>query len=85
MKVVALLGAVAFLGLAQVPASAAPGAPFCARVNGGFPQGAYDDCSYASFEHCRMSIIGIGGFCVQNPYYAWRGEPRVRRTAPRHR
>lgn len=84
MKALALLGAVAVLGLAPAPANAGPGAPFCARVNGGAFLGAYDDCSYASFEQCRMSIIGIGGFCVQNPYYVGRAEPR-RRHVDRYR
>ena len=85
MKALVLLGAIAVLGLVQAPANAGPGAPFCQRVNGGYPHGAYDNCSFASFEQCRMSIIGIGGFCVQNPYYVWRSEPRRRRPPAGYR
>ena len=63
-------------------AEAGYGAPVCARVNGGAHMGAYDDCSYFSFEQCRIDRIGIGGFCVQNPYYVWAEEPPPRK---RHR
>jgi hypothetical protein len=85
MKVLTLLGAAALLGLSHLPAQAGYGAPFCARVNGGAFSGAYDDCSYMSFEQCRISTIGVGGFCVQNPYYAWRGDPYAADVAPRRR
>jgi hypothetical protein len=76
MKKFVILGALAILALTDGPAQAGPGAPFCRRVNGGAWQGAHDDCSYFSFEQCRMSSIGVGGFCVQNPYYARVAEPR---------
>ena len=86
MRTFAVLGALAILVLSEVAAQAGPGGPFCRRVNGGARAGAYDDCSYFSFEQCRMSSFGVGGFCVQNPYYAMRGEPRrLRRHAYRER
>jgi len=30
-------------------------------------------CYYASYEQCMTTMSGIGGFCVQSPYY----HPRV--------
>jgi hypothetical protein len=85
MKTIVLMGAAALLTLSALPAQAGYDAPFCRRVNGGAWTGAYDDCSYRSFEQCRMSAVGVGGFCVQNPYFAGAPYPRgreVRRRPP---
>ena len=32
-----------------------------------FRSGA-QDCSYRTFEQCRVSSLGVGGICVQNPW-----------------
>jgi len=30
-------------------------------------------CYYTSWEQCRVTMSGIGGYCIQSPYY--RGAP----------
>ena len=49
--------------------------PWCLeRRNGG------QDCSYHSFEQCRVSQSGLGGSCVRNPFLSQctRKPPRQR-------
>jgi Protein of unknown function (DUF3551) len=66
-----------------------------AGVHDGFAQSAYDypwcavytktsgaiSCYYTSFEQCITTMRGIGGTCIQSPYYGAgpRWEPRPRR------
>lgn len=33
------------------------------------PVNAAQSCYYKSLEQCRMTMSGIGGTCMQNPYY----------------
>jgi len=44
--------------------------PWCAIYPGDSngPGGAMS-CYYASWEQCRATMFGIGGNCVQSPYY----------------
>jgi Protein of unknown function (DUF3551) len=32
-------------------------------------------CYYTSYEQCMTTMFGIGGFCVQSPYYHPRAAP----------
>ena len=44
--------------------------PWCATYpgDGNGPGGAMS-CYYTSFEQCRTTMLGIGGNCVESPYY----------------
>lgn len=42
-------------------------APWCGNLTGD----GQDDCNYFSFQQCRVSVQGVGGFCAQNPAYAY--------------
>jgi len=39
------------------------------------------DCSYHTFEQCRVSGLGVGGSCVQNPFLSMCTRPK--RDRPR--
>jgi hypothetical protein len=41
--------------------------PVC-RASGGDEQGSLR-CDFASFDQCRATTSGTGGFCVTNPEY----------------
>ena len=36
------------------------------------------NCGFYSFEQCRATVSGIGGFCQRNPFSAYAAEPRSR-------
>ena len=38
------------------------------------------NCGFVTLEQCRATVSGIGGFCMRNPFSAYRGarEPRRR-------
>lgn len=38
-------------------------------------------CTYASFEQCRASAMGLSAMCVANPYFS-QGSPRDRSAMP---
>jgi hypothetical protein len=46
--------------------AAAESYPWCALYD---KRGGARSCYYASYEQCMTTIFGIGGFCVQSPYY----------------
>ena len=48
---------------------------WCARY--GTPGGG-SNCGFYSFEQCRATASGIGGFCQRNPFSAYAAEPRRR-------
>ena len=52
--------------------------PWCLQFRSGT-----QDCSYNTFEQCRVSSVGVGGFCVQNPYLSQCTRKPVRRQQPR--
>ena len=42
--------------------------PWCAYYGGrGFSGGT--NCGFTTFEQCRATVSGIGGFCAQNTQY----------------
>jgi len=44
--------------------------PWCAIYFGGNNGiGGAMSCYYTSWEQCRTTMLGIGGNCVQSPYY----------------
>ena len=55
--------------------------PWCARY---MMRGSVYNCGFVTFEQCLANVSGIGGFCVQNNYYADAPQkPPLRKT--RHR
>jgi hypothetical protein len=62
--------------------------PWCAIYPGDSngPGGAMS-CYYASWEQCRATMLGIGGLCVESPYYHQQPAqlPQRALVKPRHR
>jgi hypothetical protein len=42
-----------------------------------------ENCGFATYQQCRATISGIGGYCAINPWYT--GDPPRARFAPRSR
>jgi Protein of unknown function (DUF3551) len=58
--------------------------PWCARVGS---RDGPTSCYYNSYEHCLMTLSGVGGYCFKSPYY--QGPPpgrdkAVKARRPRH-
>ncbi len=72
------------LACANQPA-AAYDYPWCAHYSG---RTGGTNCGFVSFEQCRWTVSGIGGFCAQNPFYVAAlaaDRPRLKeRKRPRH-
>ena len=69
-----LVGAFAFK---PTPAKAEIQYPWCLRVylgDGG------DNCSFDTFEQCRESLMGNGGFCLTN--FRYKAEPAPQPQPP---
>jgi Protein of unknown function (DUF3551) len=70
--------AAAWLGEAQPSnAQSAYSYPWCSL--GGHRGSNALSCYYTSWEQCRTTMSGIGGYCVESPYY--HAQP----TQPPHR
>ncbi len=68
-------------GFTSSPAQADP-YRWCADYGG---RGGSSNCYFMTWEQCRASISGRGGFCRQNPFYDGvpvGGQVRVRRPYP---
>jgi len=64
-----LLIAAALLG--EIPAASAQSPtsyPWCSRYTGRGMDGM-TSCYYTSYEQCRATVLGIGGYCFRSPYY----------------
>jgi len=60
--------AAAFLGETQVSKAQSPYSyPWCSL--GGTRNSNALSCYYTSWEQCRTTMSGIGGYCVESPYY----------------
>src|SRR5215467_3022377 len=66
-----LAAAAALMGETQISkAQSAYSYPWCAILPGaGSGSGGSMSCYYTSWEQCRTTMSGIGGNCVQSPYY----------------
>ena len=55
--------------LGEVPAASAQSAasyPWCAKY---FKEGSPTSCYYTSYQQCKTTLSGIGGYCFESPYY----------------
>ena len=64
-----LISLTAALGLL---ASSGPGAaeityPWCAQYGGW--DGGGRNCGFSTYEQCRATVSGVGGYCEANPMY----------------
>jgi uncharacterized protein DUF3551 len=50
------------VALAQSPTSY----PWCARV---YSRSGPTSCYFKSYEQCQATLMGVGGYCFQSPYY----------------
>lgn len=49
-------------------------------------RGGTQSCYYTSWEQCRETLSGIGGFCIQSPYYRLASQPPLgRKHVTEHR
>jgi hypothetical protein len=71
MRVGSLLITLAFVSLLSSPAKADP-YRWCAEYGGGMFGGGHTSCYFRTFEQCRESVSGVGGFCRQNAFYDGR-------------
>jgi len=80
-SIVLFVFAAALLGQTQHSNAQSPYSyPWCAIYFGdNNGSGGAMSCYYASWEQCRTTMLGIGGNCVQSPYY--HAQP----TQPLHR
>jgi hypothetical protein len=55
--------------------------PWCAIYGMGDGSGGAQSCYYTSWEQCMTTMSGIGGLCVQSPYYHPQPAPRPAHAA----
>jgi len=77
----ALLAPLVSLGPVTVAhAQSAYDYPWCAVYAGRFGPGGSMSCYYRTWAQCMATMSGIGGSCVQSPYYGHGpGQRRQRR------
>jgi uncharacterized protein DUF3551 len=84
--------AIALLGVLAKPELAAAEViyPWCAQYN---TRGGARNCGFTTWEQCRATVSGIGGFCIENAFYQpgagyrarnrdWHSPPGLVPTAP---
>jgi hypothetical protein len=69
------IAAVTFAALLLSGSLARADGTWCAQYGTGF---SGKNCGFYSFEQCRASVSGIGGFCQRNTFSATVAEPRRR-------
>jgi hypothetical protein len=72
------------IGNAQSPYSY----PWCAILPGaGSGSGGAMSCYYTSWDQCKATMAGIGGLCIESPYYHQQPAqlPQRALVKPRHR
>jgi Protein of unknown function (DUF3551) len=55
--------------LGEIPAASAQSAtsyPWCAKY---YKEGSPTSCYYTSYQQCKTTLSGIGGYCFESPYY----------------
>jgi hypothetical protein len=64
MRAIPILAAT-FTALALSSVGARADGTWCAHYSG---RGGGTNCGFHSFEQCRATVFGIGGFCQPNPF-----------------
>jgi hypothetical protein len=54
--------------------------PWCAQYS---TKGGARNCGFTTWEQCRATVSGIGGYCIENPFYQPAADPAVRRKSRR--
>jgi hypothetical protein len=63
------LASAALIGSAELASAQSPYSyPWCSRQFAG-REGSTTSCYFASYQQCRTTVSGIGGYCYQNPSY----------------
>jgi hypothetical protein len=57
-----------FVGAAPAPANADP-YRWCAEYGG---RSGAKNCYFMTWQQCRATVSGVGGFCSPNPFYDGR-------------
>jgi hypothetical protein len=79
----AILVATAFLTVAfGVNPATAFDYPWCVHYS---MQGGTKNCGFTSWEQCRQTAFGAGGFCAPNPFYAAAQPAAPAKRKPRKR
>ena len=52
--------------------------PWCAQYGGGFDGGGRN-CGFSTYEQCRATVSGVGGYCERNAMY----QPGAEASPPR--
>jgi uncharacterized protein DUF3551 len=66
MRILALaVSALVAASLAQRPAAAAFNLPWCAQYS---DRSGIRSCAFYTFQQCRATVSGVGGYCFQNPW-----------------
>jgi hypothetical protein len=73
-----LLGATLLGAIQPSYAQSAYDYPWCAVYTN---RSGAQACYYRSYAQCMATMQGIGGYCIESPYY--RGEPRRERRTRR--
>ena len=54
--------------------------PWCAQYS---IKGGARNCGFTTWEQCRATVSGIGGYCIENPFYQPAADPAARRKPRR--
>ncbi len=73
-----LFAAITFAALSLSTIGAHADGTWCAQ----YSNHGVTNCGFYSFEQCRATVSGIGGFCMRNPFTAYRGARQWFRGAP---
>jgi Protein of unknown function (DUF3551) len=81
-----LIVSAALIGMTWLASAQSPYSyPWCSRQVTG-REGSATSCYFTSYQQCMTTILGIGGWCYQNPgYRASAAVPAVRSRRLRHR
>ena len=58
--------AAAVVGETPASAQSPTSYPWCAKY---YKEGSPTSCYYTSYQQCKTTLSGIGGYCFQSPYY----------------
>ena len=68
---------ITFMAVLALLAGVKPGAaeityPWCAQYGGW--DGGGRNCGFSTYEQCRATVSGVGGYCEENPMYRAPGQ-----------